>query len=97
MGRRRLGKLGLNEDVDRSSPVQVGSLTDWSQVSAGQESALAIKTDGTVWSWGDNDQGQLGLNDIILRSSPVQVGASTSWYKVSSGPKKTLAIEQSFT
>jgi alpha-tubulin suppressor-like RCC1 family protein len=92
-----LGKLGLNEDVDRSSPVQVGSLTDWSQVSAGQESALAIKTDGTVWSWGDNDQGQLGLNDIILRSSPVQVGASTSWYKVSSGPKKTLAIEQSFT
>tara|TARA_R110000822_G_scaffold6038_4_gene25444 strand:- start:696 stop:2105 length:1410 start_codon:yes stop_codon:yes gene_type:complete len=94
-----LGRLGQNTITTEnlSSPVQVGSLTDWAKISAGVGSCSAIKTDGTVWSWGDNTVGQLGLNDIIRRSSPVQVGASTSWYKVSNGGKKNLAIVQSFT
>jgi len=42
------GRLGHNEDVDRSSPVQVGSLTTWSQVSANNAQTFAIKTDNTL-------------------------------------------------
>jgi alpha-tubulin suppressor-like RCC1 family protein len=83
------GKLGLNDSapfpgtVSRSSPVQVGSLTNWSSVSAGTSRSGAIKTDGTLWCWGINQAGQLGDNTAVTRSSPVQIGSDTNWKSVS--------------
>ena len=32
-------------------------------VALGQDHTLALKSDGTVWSWGSNDRGQLGRED----------------------------------
>ena len=90
------GQLGLNDTTSRSSPVQVGVLTTWSKVAGGSLNtghALAIKTDGTLWSWGYNASGQLGLNDIVHRSSPVQVGALTTWSLISAGAAHSLAIK----
>ena len=78
------GGLGTNTTITRSSPVQVGSLTNWASVSIANH-CMAIKTDGTLWAWGSNSQGQLGLNDQISRSSPRQVGSLESWVKVSAG------------
>jgi alpha-tubulin suppressor-like RCC1 family protein len=79
-GRNNYGQLGLGDTVNRSSPVQVGSLTNWYQVRGGAAGhTIAIKTDGTLWSWGQNGNGQLGLNDTYGRSSPVQIGALTNW------------------
>jgi alpha-tubulin suppressor-like RCC1 family protein len=46
------GTLGINSTIAVSSPVQVGALTTWSQLAAGNTHSLAIKTDGTMWSWG---------------------------------------------
>ena len=34
---------------------------------------IATKTDGTLWTWGDNGPGALMLNDRTDRSSPTQV------------------------
>jgi alpha-tubulin suppressor-like RCC1 family protein len=73
------GQLGLNDTDNRSSPVQIGALTTWSQIASGRSFSLAIKTDGTLWSWGRNNYGKLGLNDTASRSTPVQVGALTTW------------------
>jgi alpha-tubulin suppressor-like RCC1 family protein len=73
------GLLGLGDTTYRSSPVQVGSLTNWKQVSGGTGSTNCIKTDGTLWSWGTGSFGVLGLGDSIPRSSPVQVGSLTNW------------------
>jgi len=73
------GELGLGDKTNRSSPVQVGALTDWADVKGSYDCFWAIKTDGTLWAWGRNQFGQLGLGDIVDRSSPVQVGSSTSW------------------
>ena len=88
------GQLGLGDVTNRSSPVQVGALTNWSSISGGNPTfATAIKTDGTLWSWGANTTGNLGLGDIIGRSSPVQIGALTAWSKVSSGGFLTVAIK----
>jgi len=93
-GHNGYGNLGLNDLVHRSSPTQVGALTNWKQVSsAGGGSSAAIKTDGTLWSWGKNSYGNLGLNDIVHRSSPTQVGALTNWKQVAGGWKHVLAIK----
>ena len=75
------GQLGLGDTTSRSSPTQVGALTNWSKVSSGDTSSYtaAIKTDGTLWSWGYNDYGRLGLGDTTNRSSPTQVGSATNW------------------
>jgi alpha-tubulin suppressor-like RCC1 family protein len=94
-GRNNVGQLGLNiaSTVNRSSPVQVGALTTWLNVTAGMYHSLAIKTDGTLWSWGQNTYGQLGQNNRLNRSSPVQVGALTDWSQVSAGNYHTVAIK----
>jgi len=44
------------------SPVRVGTDYDWEFVTASDYHALGIKTDGSLWAWGDNQFGQLGLN-----------------------------------
>jgi alpha-tubulin suppressor-like RCC1 family protein len=80
------GALGIGNTLNMSSPVQVGSLTDWKLVAASNSTnMLAIKTDGTLWSWGRNQSGQLGLGHLLNMSSPVQVGALTTWVSCSVG------------
>ena len=94
-GSNATGALGINATgtAFRSSPVQIGSLTNWSKVTAGPEFALALKTDGTLWSWGEGTDGQLGQGVKINRSSPVQVGALTNWSDVSAGFNHAIAIK----
>ena len=78
------GVLGLNDVAYRSSPVQVGSDTTWSSIKSGSDNAtIAVKTDGTLWSWGHNEGGALGQNqaDSVKVSSPTQVGSDTTWGK----------------
>jgi alpha-tubulin suppressor-like RCC1 family protein len=80
------GLLGFNDTISRSSPVQIGTNTNWSVISSvGSGVSSAIKTDGTLWTWGLNNNGQLGHNDVASKSSPVQVGTSTNWSKLSLG------------
>jgi len=86
------GQVGDNTQVTRSSPVQIGALTDWSQVSAGIVSA-SVKTDGTLWTWGANSSGQLGDGTTTARSSPVQVGALTNWSLVATSSAFCLAVK----
>jgi len=85
-GQNNRGQLGLNDTANRSSPVQVGALTNWKEVNALNLMCVAVKTDGTLWAWGTNGQGQLGLNDTgNYRSSPTQVGTLTGWNSVATG------------
>jgi alpha-tubulin suppressor-like RCC1 family protein len=85
-----LGRLGLGNTTSYSSPKQIGALTAWLNVSAGNYYALATKTDGTLWSWGYNGIGQLGQGNLTNRSSPTQIGALTNWSKVSAGTAGTV-------
>lgn len=89
------GELGDNSIVHRSSPVQtVGSAFSWLQVSCGGSYTAAIKTDGTLWSWGNGSSGRLGNNAVAHRSSPVQtVAFGTNWKNVSAGLDHTVAMK----
>ena len=68
-----------------SSPIQVGLLTNWKQISAGSTFCTAVKMDGSLWAWGLNTYGTLGQGNTTSYSSPVQIGAFTNWRSVSSG------------
>jgi alpha-tubulin suppressor-like RCC1 family protein len=99
-GNSTSGLLGDNQaSVNRSSPIQIGSLTDWSFVSAGSAHVVALKTSGTMWSWGSNSGGRLGQNiaATVSVSSPVQIGALTNWSRVSAYTSHTLAVTTSNT
>ena len=89
------GALGDNTTTPRSTPVTTfaGGI-NWKQVAGGGAQASAIKTDGTLWVWGQNLTGQLGDNTTTNRSTPVTTfSGGTNWKQVSSGYKNTAALK----
>lgn len=96
-GRNDSGELGDNTTVHKSSPVQtVAGNNTWSEISCGDRHALAVKSDGTLWTWGLNDQGQLGDGTTVNKSSPVQI-PGTTWKQVFAGIKNSAAIKSDGT
>jgi alpha-tubulin suppressor-like RCC1 family protein len=63
-----------DEPIGSNLPVQVGKASDWASVTAGETGHhwVALKTDGTLWSWGDNEYGQLG-NAAAWSAYPVWI------------------------
>jgi len=88
------GQLGDNTSTDRSTPVTTfAGGTNWKQVAGGTSHTAAIKTDGTLWTWGLNDFGALGDNTFSRRSTPVTTFAGgANWKQVSSGGLHTAAL-----
>ncbi|MCM2324393.1 MAG: RCC1 repeat-containing protein, partial [Oligoflexia bacterium] len=88
-GSGQLG-LGIFDTAGRSSPVQIGTDTNWVEISCGRIHSMAMKNDGSVWLWGDHTNGRLGFGPLSF-SSPVQVGTDTNWAKVQAGEAFTIA------
>lgn len=89
------GALGNNSVASRSSPgATAGGGTTWCQSSVGARHTTAVKTDGTLWTWGCNTCGQLGIGAITSRNSPVTTAAAgTTWCTVSAGGFHTSAVK----
>ncbi len=72
------GRLGTGM-INGPVPAQVlgpggeGHLQDVVQIEGGEAHSVALKSDGTVWSWGWNANGRLGDNTTTERTTPVQV------------------------
>ena len=93
------GRTGLGTGAgDTLVPTQVGVDTDWASAAAGTSHSVAIKTDGTLWSFGLNQEGQTGLGTTVGDTLvPTQVGVDTDWVFVASGADHSLAIKASGT
>jgi alpha-tubulin suppressor-like RCC1 family protein len=83
--------LGLTPSGDSSLrlPYRVGTATDWGHIYAAQSFTLALKTNGSLWSWGVNSYGQLGDGSTSSRNAPAQVGSSTQWMSLATGATAT--------
>ncbi len=93
-GSNYTGQLGDGTSTARSSPVSVvGGFTDWISISAAVVHTLALRANGTLWSWGRNQFGQSGDGTSSVRSSPVSVvGGFTDWIFAAAGGYHSLGI-----
>jgi alpha-tubulin suppressor-like RCC1 family protein/subtilisin family serine protease len=57
----------------RYTPVQVSGISGVTNMACGLYHTVAVKTNGSVWAWGENSYGQLGNGSMTNSYSPVQV------------------------
>lgn len=72
------GDFGIPEigyGTHRSSPIQVGTDTNWKQVIRNFQGGMALRNDGTLWWWGGHPAFSLVAD---TRSSPVQIATDVS-------------------
>jgi alpha-tubulin suppressor-like RCC1 family protein len=90
----RLGNAVVQGNISTPVTTFAGG-TNWKQVSSALTYTVAIKTDGTLWTWGSGSAGILGnavtTGDI---STPVTTFAGgTNWKQVSAGGGNITSIK----
>lgn len=94
------GQNGMNTTgVIKPSPSQtITGGNSWKSVSIGSLSTSAIKTDGSLWSSGNNNNGQLSTGNLTNRSSFVQENSTANnWNAVSCGFSHSVALKSDNT
>ena len=83
--------------INTSSPVQVSAGTSWTAIAAGGTHTVAVKSDGTLWSWGTNLYGQIGNGSTINQIIPKQVDVQNSFTSVAAGTDFSTAINTNYS
>ncbi len=97
-GNGRWGQLGDGTGGALFNPnpyqgnVEVSGLTDVTAISAGAYHSLALRRDGSVWSWGSNFHGQLGDGGTSDHNIPFHVPLPGPALAVHAGPSYSFAI-----
>lgn len=93
------GRLGTNNLTAACSPVSIsGGFTDWCDISAKGYHTIAIKSNGTIWSWGENAGGKLGDGTTTNKSSPVSaIGGFTDWTKIAASITASIGLRSNNT
>jgi alpha-tubulin suppressor-like RCC1 family protein len=101
-GNNEYGQLGDRTTTNRNTPVKVSSPSGVIAVFGGGgydggSHSLALKSDGTVWAWGNNSKGQLGDGTTTDRSSPVKMSSLSGVIAVAGGGSHSLALKSDGT
>jgi len=91
-GKNQNGQCGTNSSSNNlSKPTQVGTESNWSDIKMNETGAIALKSDGTLWTWGNNAYGGIGDGTFIDRSSPVQIMPDKFWKKIQISQRTFMA------
>ena len=94
MGWNGGGLLGNGTNSgEAGDPVPVPGLSNVKAIAASFNHVLAVKQDGTVWSWGGNGSGQLGDGTRNDRFSPGKVSGLSSIVSVACSSTNSLALD----
>jgi alpha-tubulin suppressor-like RCC1 family protein len=88
--------LGAGDAGSHGTLTQVGGAT-WQSVAAGNDTAYAIATDGSLWGWGSNRQAKLGDGTSVDRAAPVRIGASGGWTSVAASTDYACGVKSDGT
>ena len=94
-GDNSFGQLGhgtTDTSAASSAPAAVVGLANVTGVAAGRFHSLAVRSDGTVWAWGQNGSGRLGNGTTANSAVPVQAGGLTGATRVAAGGNHSLAL-----
>ena len=83
---------GIAKPVQVLGPGGEGYLTGVTAIAAGGDHSLALKSDGTVWAWGNNGEGELGNGRNTTSNTPVQVNWLSGVTAVAGGALHSLAL-----
>jgi alpha-tubulin suppressor-like RCC1 family protein len=88
------GQLGNDAYVyQQTTPVQASGLSGVTLIAAGDNHSLARESDGSLWTWGDNEYGQLGNAATGYDSfTPLQVTSLSGVQAIAAGGNHTLAV-----
>lgn len=79
------------------SEVKGVSNSKFIDIAAGDFHTVALKDDGTVWSWGDNSYGQLGDGTTDTKDKPIKVVGLSDIKAIAAGDNSTLALKKDGT
>ncbi len=82
---------------DKTKASEVEVTTDWLKIATSDTHTCAIKTDGTLWCWGDNSQSQLGDGGTAEGTTPKQIASSQLWLSISLGNNYSCGIKDDST
>ena len=90
-GSNQLGSLGINSSTQFiTSFQQITTANNWVKVAPSHFFTIALKSDGTIWAWGQNDTYQLGNSPATAQQLfPIQVGTATDWVDIATGTNRT--------
>lgn len=92
------GQLGNeNQYGNESIPKQVTNLSNITDIASGENFTAALKSDGTVWTWGYNYYGQLGDGSTTNRNTPVQVSNLNNVVALAASSNYMLALKSDGT
>jgi len=90
-GSNQHGSLGVNTTtLFNPTFQQITTASNWVKVAPSKYFTLALKADGTIWAWGQNDYYQCGNSPATAQELvPLQVGTATDWVEIAAGTSRT--------
>ena len=76
-----------------TEPTRIGTDTDWTQIAVGAGHCLALKRDGSLWAWGQNEHGQVGDGTTSNQFKATRIGSGHDWRTIAAGDFESFALK----